>query len=85
MWDNQDRDMLETLSIMARQSRDRCNGNAVEGRKKMADWIQNDRRLDAYDPQRLADRVALCRSNGARLDLSDPALLRGGKPRPLSR
>jgi hypothetical protein len=85
MWGNSERDLLESLSQMARRSRDSKNGNLVEGEKQLVEWIQNDRRLDVYDPQRLAERVNYCRTNGARLDLTDPQLLRGGRARPLSR
>jgi hypothetical protein len=85
MFDHDQRDLTATLSNMHRQAIDRCQSNQIEAKQKMAQWLGNDRRFDSYDASRLVDRVALCRSNGAQLDLSDPQLLRGGKPRPLSR
>ena len=85
MFGNDEREMAATLGNMHRQAIDRCQSNQIEAKGKMAEWLSNDRRFDSYDAAKLTDRVALCRSNGAALDLSDPQLLRGGKPRPLSR
>jgi hypothetical protein len=59
--------------------------NQTEAKQKMTEWLANDRRFDAFDPQRLIERVQLSKNNGAVLDLDDPQLQRGGQPRPLDR
>jgi hypothetical protein len=84
MFGPDDRDKLEALSAMARVSVDKSFGNKIEAAQKMREWLSYDRRFEGYDLGRLTDRVMLCRSNGARLDLSDPELM-GGAPRPLKR
>src|SRR5256885_2244781 len=78
---NDEREMAATLSRMETKAREQSNFNQNEARQSMASWVANDRRFDGYDPQRLVDRVQHCKSNGAQLDLTDPQLLRGGKPR----
>jgi hypothetical protein len=85
MFGPEDRDKLEALSAMARVSVDKCFGNKLEARERMKEWLSYDRRFENYDPERLVDRVMLCRSNGGRLSLDDPELMRGGAPRPLTR
>jgi hypothetical protein len=81
MFGADDRSKLEGLSAMARVSVDKSFGNKIEAAQKMQEWLSYDRRFEGYD---LVDRTMLCRSNGARLDLSDPELM-GGAPRPLKR
>jgi hypothetical protein len=80
-----EKDMLAALGSMARTSVDRCFGNKVEARERMKEWLAYDRRFEGYDPDRLVDRVMLSRSNGAVVELDDPALMRGGTRRPLDR
>jgi hypothetical protein len=70
---------------MESQSRERAHFDLGEAKRRMQEWIANDRRFDHYDSARLVDRVQHSKRCGAHLDLSDPALLKGGKPRPLSR
>jgi hypothetical protein len=70
---------------MARVSVDKSWGDKVQAKEKMKNWLEHDRRFDAYDKDRLVDRVMLCRYNGARLELDDPELMQGGSPRPLTR
>jgi hypothetical protein len=48
---------------------------------ELARIISQDRRFDAYDPTRLADRVNKVRHSGAVLDLDDSELQHGGAPR----
>ena len=79
------RDMTRTLSEMEYEARQKTNFNKVEAAQKMAEWLSHDRRFDAYDPQRLIERVQLHKYNGAVLELDDPQLLKGGQPRPLDR
>jgi hypothetical protein len=85
MFGDDDRDKLEALSAMARESIDKCLGNKLEAAERVKRALANDLRFADYDHTRLTDRLMLCRSNGARLELDDPELMRGGAPRPLSR
>jgi hypothetical protein len=82
---NDDGDKVRALVEMARVSLARANGNRVEGKETMKNWLEHDRRFDAYDKDRLVDRVLLNRYNGAVVDMTDPELLQGGSPRPLTR
>ena len=83
VFSNDPRDMARSLSEMHRIARDNCLGNQVEARGVVRQFIQQDRRFDAYDADRLASRVEEARSNGRSLELDDP-WLRGGQKRPLS-
>jgi hypothetical protein len=85
MFGDSEKDLCATLSEMHRRARDRCNYNQVEAEQKLAEWIQQDRRLDAYDAARLAQRVNTCLQSGAVLELDAPELLKGGQRRPLDR
>jgi hypothetical protein len=85
MFRNDPRDLAATLSEMEYRARQLSNFNQIEAKEKMTTWIQNDRRFDGYDPQRLAERAQASKYNGASLDLDDPQLKRGGEPRPLDR
>jgi hypothetical protein len=85
MFSDDPRDLARSLSEMHRTARDKCLGNQVEARGIVRQWIQNDRRFDAFDADRLASRVEEAMSCGRSLDLADdPYLLRGGSKRPLS-
>jgi hypothetical protein len=75
-------DLAATLTQMETLARQKCNFNQVEAKQKMREWLATDRRFDAYDPQRLIERVQLHKSNGSVLELDDPQLLKGGAPRP---
>jgi hypothetical protein len=79
MFSNSERDMQETLAKLHRHTLDRCNGNQVEAQQKMTELVQQDRRFDGYQPDRLVSRVQECWGHGAKLDLEDPSLLK--KPR----
>jgi hypothetical protein len=85
MFDIDPRDLAATLSQMETQARQKANFDQNEAKQKMAEWLANDRRFDSYDPARLIERVQVCKSNGAHLDLEDPQLMKGGQPRPLDR
>jgi hypothetical protein len=85
MFRNDPRDLAATLSEMEYRARQLTNFNQIEAKEKIKEWIQNDRRFDSYDPQRLTERVQLSKNNGAVLELDDPQLQRGGQPRPLDR
>jgi hypothetical protein len=85
MFERDPKDLTATLSWMESTARERSKFNQIEAKQRMAEFIANDRRFDAYDTAKLVDRVSHCKSYGAKLDLEDPALLKGGKPRPLSR
>jgi hypothetical protein len=84
MYSNDPRDLARSLSEMDRIARDRCWGNQVEACGVVRQYIQQDRRFDAFDADRLAERVAEARYNGRTLDLDDPYLMRNGQKRPLS-
>ena len=84
MYGDSEADLMRTLGTMAETALHKCRQNKVEARDVMQGFIRNDRRFDGYDPAVLARRVEECRSNGAKLDLSDPRL-RGGEARPLER
>jgi hypothetical protein len=85
MFGTDPRDLARTLSQMESQARQASNFSQTETKQKMAEWLSHDRRFDAYDPQRLIERVQLSKYNGAVLELDDPQLLKGGEPRPLDR
>jgi len=76
------RNLMKTLSEMWRESLWESHSNQVEAAAKMREKIQDRRSLDQYDPARLQRRVESCWSNGASLELDDPQLQRGGRPRP---
>jgi hypothetical protein len=84
MYSNDPRDLALSLGEMHRVARDQCLGNMVEARGVVRQYIQNDRRFDWADADRLAARVEEARSCGRSLDLDDPYLQRGGSKRPLS-
>jgi hypothetical protein len=77
MFERDPKDLAATLSEMERRSRERTCFNQVEAKVKFAEWISQDRRFDDFDPVRVAERVAYCRSNGAVFDVDDPQLRRG--------
>jgi hypothetical protein len=84
MFADNERDKLQYLGWAANEAMNRCLSNRIEARQLMAQWIKQDRRFDGLDPTKLAHRVDELRSNGAKLDLTDPRL-RGLPPRPLER
>ena len=82
---NSDRDKQQYLGWAANEAMKRCCSNRIEARELMAQWIKQDRRFDGFDATKLAQRVDELRSNGARLDWTDPRLRPGGVARPLER
>jgi len=82
---NDEQSLITTLGHMAEEARERCNYNQADANKLMTQMVSNDLRFQSrgLDPNRLVGRVWECRQSGARLDLTDPALLPGGQPRPL--
>jgi hypothetical protein len=85
MFGTDPRDMVRTLSEMEARARQKTNFSQTEAKAKMAEWLSHDRRFDAFDTERLIERVQLFKYNGAVLELDDPQLLKGGQPRPLDR
>ena len=84
MYGDSVRDKLVTLGRMADTALERSHLNRLEARDLMASWIRSDRRVDGVDASLLARRVDEARSNGSRVDLTDPRLM--GRPaRPLER
>ena len=81
MFGDSDRDLAQFLMTAERQAIDRCHFNQHEALGELARIIANDRRFDAYDAAKLADRVSRVRHSGAVLDLTDSDLVRGGSPR----
>ncbi len=84
MHSNDDRDKLATLASMAHVALDRSLANQIEAKQRFKEWLSYDKRFDGSDKNALVDRVMLCRSNGAKLELDDPTL-RGREKRPLDR
>ena len=82
MFEKDERDLCVTLSEMERQARIKTNFSQSEAKEKLAEWISQDRRFDAFDKARLVQRVAECRQSCAVLDLDDPYLAKGGQRRP---
>ena len=76
MYGKDQRDLAVTLTRMEDFARERTNFNQVEAKEKMREWLQTDRRFDSFDPQRLTERVHLCRYNGAVLELGRSATQR---------
>jgi hypothetical protein len=86
MFSNDKRDLAVALSQMETLARQKTNFNQPEAKEKMREWLENDRRFDSYDPDRLIERVRNCKYRGMSWDtLDDPQLFRGGEPRPLDR
>jgi hypothetical protein len=83
MFSDDPRDLARSLGEMHRLAREKCWQNQIEAKETMRQWLQHDRRFDAFDKDRLIERVAEARYNGRSLDLDDP-FLRGGPKRPLS-
>lgn len=78
------RDLCATLTHMEKVSREATRFDQIAARDKFKDYLDQDRRFDAFDKLALVRRVQECRSNGATLDLDDPRL-KGSEPRPLDR
>jgi hypothetical protein len=72
-----DRDIAQFLMAAEREATNRAVFHQSEALKLLADYIRSDRRFDHLDPDRLAERVAQVRHNGAVLDLADTSLARG--------
>ena len=73
-------EMTAELSQWDRQALAQTNGNQIEAQQKLAERISYDRRFDALDPRRLAERVYECRQTGSTLNLDDSGLRKGGSP-----
>jgi hypothetical protein len=82
MFTKDPRDMTTTLTQMDNFARQKNNYDQIAAVRTMAEWIAQDARFKGYAPEKLAERVQQCRSNGAALDLDDPTL-RGLPRRPL--
>ena len=84
MYGDSERDKLQALGAMAVEALEKNFCNRVAARETLVKFISQDARFSALDPVKLAERVDLARSNGSRVDLSDPRL-RGLPARPLER
>ncbi len=84
MYGSDERDLCATLTQMHKVAIERARWDQNEAKQILCGYLQSDRRFDAYDHARLAERIQQCRSNGAVLDLDDPRL-KGGEARPLER
>ena len=85
MYGNDERDLCATLSQMHRTAIERANFNQVEAREILKGYVEMDRRFDAFDPDRLVERIHEAKSCGRTMDLTeDTYLRRGGEKRPLS-
>jgi hypothetical protein len=85
MFDDSEKDLCATLTQMHKIAVERANYNQVEAREILKRYVETDRRFDSFDPDRLAQRIEECRSNGRTADLlEDTYLRRGGEKRPLS-
>jgi hypothetical protein len=78
MFGDSARDLANFLTLAERDAINRCRFNQAEALRELARVINQDRRFDDYDPDRLAQRVSDCRHSGRVLDLSDPELRPGG-------
>jgi hypothetical protein len=85
MYDDSDKDKIRTLGWMVETALERSHQNKIAARDLMREYLEIDRRFDSYDKDRLVRRIEECRSNGAKLDLTDPRLRPGGQPRPLEK
>jgi len=74
--------LKQTMSHMWHDAHNRACANKIEAAASVQSWLSNDPRFGQYDPERLVTRFQECLGSGAKLDLDDPALLKGGKPRP---
>ncbi len=84
MFGTDERDLAATLTQMHKVALERARWDQNECKQKMREYLAYDGRFRDFDHDALIDRVALCRSNGAVLDFSDP-VLKGQEPRPLDR
>jgi hypothetical protein len=85
MFGDSNADLISTLGTMQAEALRRCNFNQSEVHGEVAAMVRNDRRFDAYDPDRLVEKAWKVRNSGGRLDLDDPYIRRGGQPRPENR
>jgi hypothetical protein len=75
MFDKSDEDLSKTLNQMQDAAYRKCNCNQTAMIDKMASWLAQDRRFDAFADKKALAREALdARSHGRYLDLS-------GKPK----
>lgn len=84
MFGSDDTSLKQTLAYLVNDKNNACLGNKIEAAQQMAEVIAGDARFARFDPVKLVARVQHCGGSGAVLDLTDPALQRGGSPRYLS-
>jgi hypothetical protein len=80
MFDDDIRDLSSTLSEMQRRALDRCKFDQIEAKVRVKKWVSQDRRFDAFDPEKLVQKVYECRASGSVLNLDDGGLRKGGSP-----
>jgi hypothetical protein len=84
MFGDSERDKLQALGAMAVEALEKNFCNRLAARETLAQFISQDARFSGLDATKLAERVDRSRSDGSRVDLTDPRL-RGGEARPLAR
>lgn len=84
MFGDRDSDKNATMGKMLSEAMQNCNANRIVAREKVLEMVKRDRRFDNYDHDRLLDTVMEKSQYGGRMDWDDPALKRGGSPRPLA-
>jgi hypothetical protein len=84
MFDDKPNDKIATLAEMRRVARARTNFSETDANRLMGQYMAQDVRFREFDHAKVIDRVNRCMSNGARFDIDDPELKRGGQPRPLA-
>lgn len=83
MFSKDERDLCATLNQMHKIAIERAHLNQIEAKNIMREYVGRDRRFDAFDADRLIERVHEARSCGRTMDLlDDPYLQRGGQKRP---
>jgi hypothetical protein len=78
-------DLIATLGKMQDEALRRVNYDQTAIHNEVVNMVRNDRRLDAFDPDRLVAQAWKVRNSGGRLDWDDPYLKKGGQPRPQAR
>jgi len=72
MFQKSQNDITRTLYKMIDESIENCRFNQDAAQKKMAEWIAQDRRFDAYDPSYVAREAFDSRRTGRQLQLDKP-------------
>ena len=82
---NDDNSIRAALGRMVQESYQEANCNLNKAYDLVRHKMELDRRLDAFDKDRLKDKLIQTGKNGGYLDLNDPYLRPGGSKRPFDR